>query len=75
VVDHRLHRDTGFSRIFPVRELCIFSPDELGLLFGNPDEDWSRESMYVTGLTVVLVLIAIALSSNRVCYQGGPRLP
>lgn len=34
----------GFSRIFPIKELSIFSPEEMGLLFGNPDEDWSRES-------------------------------
>jgi len=36
----------GFSRIFPIKELSIFSPEEMGLLFGNPDEDWSRESEY-----------------------------
>lgn len=35
----------GFSRIFPVKDLSIFSPEELGLLFGNPDEDWSRETI------------------------------
>jgi E3 ubiquitin-protein ligase TRIP12 len=35
---------TGFSRIFPIKELSIFSPEEMGLLFGNPEEDWSRES-------------------------------
>ena len=23
----------------------IFSPDELGLLFGNTDEDWSKETI------------------------------
>ncbi|KAH8087913.1 hypothetical protein HD553DRAFT_269487 [Filobasidium floriforme] len=35
----------GFSRIFPIKELSIFSPEEMGLLFGNPDEDWSRETV------------------------------
>jgi len=34
----------GFSMIFSVEDLKIFSPDELGLLFGNADEDWSRDS-------------------------------
>ena len=34
----------GFSMIIPVQDLKIFSPEELGLLFGNADEDWSRES-------------------------------
>lgn len=35
---------SGFSMIFSVSDLQIFSPDELGLLCGNADEDWSRES-------------------------------
>jgi E3 ubiquitin-protein ligase TRIP12 len=34
----------GFSMIFPYQDLQIFSPEELGLLCGNVDEDWSRES-------------------------------
>jgi len=34
----------GFSMIFSVEDLKIFSPDELGLLFGNADEDWSKDS-------------------------------
>jgi hypothetical protein len=34
----------GFSTIFPVSDLCIFTPEELVLLFGNPVEDWSIES-------------------------------
>lgn len=34
----------GFSQIFPIADLDIFSPSELVLLFGNPEEDWSRES-------------------------------
>lgn len=32
--------------IFPIEDLKIFSAPELGLLFGNADEDWSRESEY-----------------------------
>lgn len=36
----------GFSMIFSVSDLQIFSPEELGLLCGNSDEDWSRESEY-----------------------------
>jgi hypothetical protein len=30
--------------IFSIQDMRIFSPDELGLLFGNAEEDWSRES-------------------------------
>nr|XP_018262246.1 E3 ubiquitin-protein ligase TRIP12 [Kwoniella dejecticola CBS 10117]OBR84404.1 E3 ubiquitin-protein ligase TRIP12 [Kwoniella dejecticola CBS 10117] len=35
----------GFSMVFSIRDMRIFSPDELGLLFGNADEDWSRETL------------------------------
>ena len=31
--------------VFPVSELKIFSLDELVLLFGNAEEDWSRETI------------------------------
>lgn len=34
----------GFSTIFPIQHLQIFSSEELGILCGNVDEDWSRES-------------------------------
>ncbi|RXK36787.1 hypothetical protein M231_05948 [Tremella mesenterica] len=35
----------GFSMIFPIQDMAIFSPEELGVLFGNADEDWSRETL------------------------------
>ncbi len=38
----------GFSTIFPVNELNIFTPEELVLLFGDPYEDWSSESQFET---------------------------
>lgn len=34
----------GFSKVFPVSDLQSFSADELIMLFGNADEDWSVES-------------------------------
>lgn len=30
--------------IFPISDLNVFSSAELVLLFGNPEEDWSRSS-------------------------------
>lgn len=35
----------GFSTIFPVNDLRAFSPDELVVLFGSADEDWSAETL------------------------------
>ena len=34
----------GFSKVFPISDLQAFSADELVMLFGNADEDWSIES-------------------------------
>ena len=36
----------GFSKVFPVSDLQSFSADELVMLFGNADEDWSMESKH-----------------------------
>ena len=35
----------GFSKVFPVTDLRAFTADELVMLFGNSDEDWTIESM------------------------------
>jgi E3 ubiquitin-protein ligase TRIP12 len=37
----------GFSTIMPIGDLAIFSPEEIGLLIGNADEDWSKESTFI----------------------------
>lgn len=34
----------GFSKVFPIADLQAFTADELVMLFGNSDEDWSMES-------------------------------
>ena len=35
---------TGFSEVFPYSALRAFTPDELVMLFGRVEEDWSMES-------------------------------
>ncbi|KAI0091468.1 hypothetical protein BDY19DRAFT_983799 [Irpex rosettiformis] len=35
----------GFSKVFPVADLKAFTADELVMLFGNSDEDWSIETL------------------------------
>lgn len=35
----------GFSKVFPINSLIIFSPPELVELFGNAEEDWSYDSL------------------------------
>ncbi|THU92737.1 hypothetical protein K435DRAFT_671560 [Dendrothele bispora CBS 962.96] len=35
----------GFSKVFPLSDLQAFSVDELAMLFGNADEDWSIETL------------------------------
>ena len=36
----------GFSQVFPYNALRSFTPDELVMLFGQVDEDWSLESKF-----------------------------
>ncbi|KAJ7252448.1 hypothetical protein C8J57DRAFT_1077385 [Mycena rebaudengoi] len=35
----------GFSKVFPITDLQAFSADELVLLFGNSEEDWTTETL------------------------------
>ncbi|RDX51248.1 hypothetical protein OH76DRAFT_1401563 [Lentinus brumalis] len=35
----------GFSKVFPITDLQAFTADELAMLFGNAEEDWSIESL------------------------------
>ncbi|BEJ17896.1 hypothetical protein CspHIS471_0701640 [Cutaneotrichosporon sp. HIS471] len=81
----------GFSTIFSVSDLQIFSADELALLCGNADEDWSQETLeqaikadhgYNSDSRVVRDLINIMTSyskeERRAFLQfmtGAPKLP
>ncbi|PCH36373.1 hypothetical protein WOLCODRAFT_28515 [Wolfiporia cocos MD-104 SS10] len=35
----------GFSKVFPITDLQAFTTDELVMLFGNSEEDWSPETL------------------------------
>jgi E3 ubiquitin-protein ligase TRIP12 len=37
----------GFSKVFPYAAIHAFTPDELVMLYGRVDEDWSLESAYI----------------------------
>lgn len=81
----------GFSSIFPVSDLQIFSADELALLCGNAEEDWSKETLekaikadhgYNSDSRVVRDLIDVMSSyskeERRAFLQfmtGAPKLP
>ena len=45
----------GFSKVFPITDLRAFSADELVMLFGNSDEDWSVESELNNLVTSTLI--------------------
>lgn len=34
----------GFSKVFSILDMGMFTAEELAMLFGNGDEDWSLES-------------------------------
>ncbi len=43
----------GFSKVFPITDLQAFTADELAMLFGNAEEDWSIECKHpAIGLTL-----------------------
>lgn len=81
----------GFSTVFPINTLLLFSPDELVELFGNAEEDWSidilRSSVntnhgYTKDSSSLKQLISIFLEfdhhQRRSLLQfitGSPRLP
>ena len=66
----------GFSKVFPMSDLRAFTADELVMLFGNADEDWSIESQY---FVYVLYLsrdnhLTCFLSSTFGSFEGRPWL-
>jgi E3 ubiquitin-protein ligase TRIP12 len=38
----------GFTQVFPFSALSAFTPDELVMLFGRIEEDWSLESKFIS---------------------------
>ncbi|KAI1791847.1 hypothetical protein LXA43DRAFT_380217 [Ganoderma leucocontextum] len=81
----------GFSKVFPINDLQAFTADELAMLFGNADEDWSVETLSETlkadhGFNVesrairdLIEIMADYDASSRRSYlqfiTGSPKLP
>jgi len=81
----------GFSKVFPVTDLQSFSSDELSMMFGNAEEDWSLETLSESikadhGFTIdsraikdlVEVMASYDAPARRAYLQfitGSPRLP
>ncbi|KAH8928928.1 hypothetical protein BT69DRAFT_385596 [Atractiella rhizophila] len=81
----------GFSYCFPVRDLQTFSAEELVMLFGNADEDWTVQTLhdnlvadhgYTIDSRVVNDLLTIMsdfdMQQRRIFLSfvtGSPRLP
>jgi E3 ubiquitin-protein ligase TRIP12 len=53
----------GFSKVFPITDLQAFSADELVMLFGNTDEDWSVESRNLSSLFIPVHSLTILPSA------------
>lgn len=81
----------GFSQVFPVSSLSIFTSNDLGEIFGSSKEDWSREALAdaikpnhgynqdsVTIERLINVLIGFSANDRRKFLKfltGSPRLP
>ncbi|ANB15244.1 putative ubiquitin-protein ligase UFD4 [Sugiyamaella lignohabitans] len=82
---------TGFSEVFPYSALNAFSPQELAVLCGQGEEDWSYETLYESikadhgytkGSKIIRELLEVMTSFNpqerRAFLQfmtGSPNLP
>lgn len=60
----------GFSEVFPYTALRAFTPDELVMLFGRNDEDWSLESKYSAICIVDRVNEIVALMDSIKADHG-----
>ncbi|KAH9004468.1 hypothetical protein EDB86DRAFT_2883363 [Lactarius hatsudake] len=81
----------GFSKVFPITDLQAFALDELVMLFGNGEEDWSIETLNEaikadhgfnaesrTIRNLIEVMSGFEASTRRQYLQfltGSPRLP
>lgn len=81
----------GFSKVFPINSIILFSPRELVDLFGNSEEDWSVEALTLAihanhGYTkessaikqLINILIGFTDLEKRIFLQfltGSPKLP
>jgi E3 ubiquitin-protein ligase TRIP12 len=81
----------GFSQVFPYISLHAFTPDELVMLFGRVDEDWSLETLMDsikadhgfnldsrTVRNLLAVLSGYSMTERRNFLQfvtGSPKLP
>lgn len=50
---------TGFTQVFPYSALSAFTPDELVMLFGRIEEDWSLESLFFDSIGALIPLLTI----------------
>jgi len=60
----------GFSQVFPYNALKAFTPDELVMLFGRTDEDWSIESGYSHLLVLDVANVLAALMDSIKADHG-----
>ncbi|CUM68469.1 uncharacterized protein PRCAT00006194001 [Priceomyces carsonii] len=81
----------GFSKVFPIKSLAIFSAEELVKLFGSAEEDWSFETLnaaifanhgYTKDSEAIKHLISILVDFDKVersfflqFLTGAPKLP
>jgi HECT-domain (ubiquitin-transferase) len=56
----------GFSKVFPIDDLRAFTAEELVMLFGNTDEDWSQDSSFFSPVIRLRSLLTSSPSSCRI---------
>jgi E3 ubiquitin-protein ligase TRIP12 len=65
----------GFAQVFPYSALRAFTPDELVMLFGRVEEDWSLESKLTTeGFSIEFVANMLAALMDSIKADHGYNL-
>jgi E3 ubiquitin-protein ligase TRIP12 len=60
----------GFSQVFPYSALQAFTPDELVMLFGRVEEDWTIESKFYSTSFPLQMLTVLALMDSIKADHG-----
>lgn len=60
----------GFTQVFPYSALSAFTPDELVMLFGRIEEDWSLESKLKLPKCLLCTMLLTILNSFDGLYQS-----
>ena len=55
----------GFSSVFPYEALCAFTADELAMIFGKSDEDWSYDGRFLLREQFLMIALVDCVKADH----------